>query len=192
MYQKANGSQNTSSLSNRYRLLVQNNSRVIVGAIVFVFLVGVFTSQTRSSSDEQSVGSPVGVDYTVDIAGQNKAGDTLNKNLSVTITEARRQKRVLVQGSWIKAKEGKVFLILDFDVTNSVGAAMYGMPVDWVRLIRDEDKKVAPTVHQGQLELRPVASKETNVGFVVDEDSKEFTVELGRIYGLEDTLQLEF
>ena len=179
-------------ITNIRQHLMVHRKKLILGTLVFALIMGVVLTRSDGSSDVQAVGAPVDINYFWTIPAQNKDGETVNRDFSVNITNAQRQKRVLVQGQWLKAREGKVFLILNMDITNSVRAPLFAEPVDWARLIESEDKKIAPTVHQALVEIRPEATKTTNVGFVVDEGQKNFTIELGRLWDREDTIMIEF
>lgn len=188
--------QTVASPSGRFNKIVavvkDNKVKILVTVVVLILIANFFANRNKSEADIQRVGAPVDIQRTFSIPAQNDQEQTVNKNLTVKVTDVQRQKRVLVKGSWVKAREGKVFLTMNLDVTNDVRATLYGSPVDWVRLASADDKKLAPTVHQGLIEVRPQSTKETNVGFVVDENATSFKVEIGRVWGLEDTIDVQF
>jgi len=191
MRQRISSEQNT-LLATIKDFLFSHKLKIIAIAAVLV-LVGNFMARRNSSNaDIQQIGSPVSLQYDISIPAQNEDGDTVNRDLKIKVTDAQRQKRVLVKGSWVRAREGKIFIVVNMDVTNEARAILYGNPVDWARLVEDDAKKVAPSVHQGDLEIRPQSTKVTNIAFIVDENRTSATLELGRIWGLEDTIDIEF
>lgn len=184
--------ESNSMLANVKNFLLSNKLKIIAVAAVLILVGNFIARRNNSSADIQQIGSPVSLQYDLLIPAQNEDGDTVNRDLKIKVTDAQRQKRVLVKGSWVRAREGKVFIVVNMDVTNEARAILYGNPVDWARLVEDDAKKIAPSVHQGDLEIRPQSTKVTNIAFVVDENRTSATIELGRIWGLEDTINIEF
>lgn len=185
-------SEQNNVISNVKDFLVSNKFKIVVIVAVVVLIGNFVARRNNSNADIQQIGSPVSLQYGISIPAQNADGDTVNRDLKIKINDAQRQKRVLVKGNWVRAREGKIFIVVNMDVTNETRAILYGNPVDWARLVEDDVKKVAPSVHQGDLEIRPQSTKVTNIAFIVDENRSSATVELGRIWGLEDTINIEF
>lgn len=185
-------SEQNNVISNVRDFLVSNKFKIVVIVAVVVLIGNFVARRNNSNADIQQIGSPVSLQYDISIPAQNADGDTVNRDLKIKINDAQRQKRVLVKGNWVRAREGKIFIVVNMDVTNETRAILYGNPVDWARLVEDDVKKVAPSVHQGDLEIRPQSTKVTNIAFIVDENRSSATVELGRIWGLEDTINIEF
>jgi len=191
MRQRINSEQNTLIVTVK-DFLLSNKLKIVVIAAALILIGNFVARRNNSNADIQQIGSPVSLQYDISIPAQNADGDTVNRDLRIKITDAQRQKRVLVKGNWVRAREGKVFIVVNMDVTNETRAILYGNPVDWARLVEDDVKKVAPSVHQGDLEIRPQSTKVTNIAFIVDENRTSATLELGRIWGLEDTIDIEF
>ncbi len=113
-------------------------------------------------------------------------------DLFVTINGADIDNSLLVQGKRARTREGKTFLILNMEVENEFQVPLYIFPVDLLRLVRDDGKKIAPSVHQGTVEIRPISTKKSNVGFVIDPDEKSFKLEIGELSGEKQLLEISF
>lgn len=113
-------------------------------------------------------------------------------NLTLTFTQASKQPEVLIKGKRAYARNEKTFLILDFNLTNTTSAPLFLNLEDRVRWIESEQVHIAPQVEQGDLEVRPQSTKRSNVGFVVPEGQKEFTIQVGELNGEKQTFEVEF
>jgi hypothetical protein len=181
-----------SKLSTIKKFVLQHKTKLILLFIASIFLFGISKSRANNEPDpSELVGAPIDIGRSFDLRAKNKDGDTLVQTLNVTATTAQLQKRVLVRGNWIKARDGKLFLVVNLDVKNSINAPLYAVSQDWIRLVEQDDKKKAPTAHQGTVEIRPLSTKETNVGFVVDEGQKQFKLEVGATDGLGEIIEIQ-
>lgn len=119
-----------------------------------------------------------------DFAVQARTKDKIRvryADLGVKLTNAEIANSLLVQGKRARTREGKTFLIINMEVENQFAVPLYTFPVDLLRLVREDGKKIAPSVHQGTVEVRPISTKKSNVGFVVDPGDKDFKVEVGEL-----------
>ena len=113
-------------------------------------------------------------------------------DLLVTINGADIDNSLLIQGKRARTREGKTFLIINMEVENEFQVPLYIFPVDLLRLVREDGKKIAPSVHQGTVEIRPISTKKSNVGFVIDPDEKNFKLEIGELSGEKQLLEISF
>ncbi len=192
---RINGLESTSSsrVSRLKSFLVTHKTKIAILLLVAVFLFGFSKTRADKNTDQTGmVGTPITINRSMDLRAKNADGDTLVQTVNVAVTSAQLQERVLVRGNWIKAREGKLFLILNLDIKNDINATLYAVSQDWVRLIEHDDKKKAPTAHQGMVEIRPLSTKETNVGFIVDEGQKQFLLEIGSTDGIGELIEIKF
>lgn len=124
------------------------------------------------------------------VVAQTKDGKTTNGNFAIDVTGAYRSGTVLVQGTSVVAKNNKDFLVINMDITNPYNVPLYIYPVDNYRLVDSTGKKFAPTTHQGQVEVRPQSTKQSNVGFIVPLNQNKFKIEVGQLTG--DKVLLDF
>ena len=113
-------------------------------------------------------------------------------DLLVTINGADIDNSLLIQGKRARTREGKTFLIINMEVENEFQVPLYIFPVDLLRLVREDGKKIAPSVHQGTVEIRPISTKKSNVGFVINPDEKNFKLEIGELSGEKQLLEISF
>ncbi len=113
-------------------------------------------------------------------------------NLNVKLTDATMANNLLVQSHKATTSKGKTFLIVDMEIENKYDVPLYALPVDLFRLIRADGEKIAPSVHQGTVEIRPISTKKSNVGFVVDPNGKNFKLEVGELLGTKDVIEILF
>ena len=172
--------------------VMNHKGKIILMALAILFVFGVTRSRADESNDIQAEGSPVEIHESVQLAALNEDEQRLNQKFDVNITSAQRQKRVLVRGQWLRARDGKLFLVVNMDIKNNIRTAMHALPQDWLRLVKEEGKSIAPTAHQGLIEIRPLSTKETNVAFVIDENEKDFTVDVGAVDQLDKRFDVQF
>lgn len=124
------------------------------------------------------------------ITALTKDGRTTNGTFKVDVTGAYRAPQLLVQGQNVIARNNKDFMVVNMQITNNYNQPLYVYPVDSFRLIDSSGKKFAPTAHQGNVEVRPQSTKNSNVGFIVPTDQSKFKVEVGGLNS--DKVILEF
>lgn len=165
-------------------------------AIVLVLFLGLTFVGRKILTRGQDGGANAGiisleVGKTFEFVGRDPDGVPLNQTLSLTFTHASKQSEVIIQGKSATAKNDKIFLVLDLKVTNTTTLPYYLLPVDLVRLA-DGEERIAPSVHQGRLEIRPISTKESNLGFVVDQKQNEFKFEVGEIENEKQEFTIRF
>lgn len=193
MRQKRDSISNKSQIIHTVKsFLLNNKGKIGLLVLATFFVIGVNYSRAQEADDTQSVGSPAEIRETVQLTALNKDEQRLNQKFDVSITSAQRQKRVLVRGQWLRARDGKLFLVVNMDIKNNIRVAMHALPQDWMRLVKEENKEIAPTAHQGLVEIRPLSTKETNVAFVIDENETDFTINIGAVDQLDKTIKIEF
>jgi len=159
----------------------------VVVLIAIVLLIGVWAQSGITTKPQAEVNQ----NFSVQARTQDKIR-VRDANLNVTLTNADIDSTLLVQGQRANAREGKTFLIVNMEVENQFEVPLYIFPVDLMRLVREDGKKIAPSVHQGTVELRPVSLKKSNVGFVIDPDEKEFQIEVGDVSSEKQILEISF
>lgn len=119
--------------------------------------------------------------------GNGKATQTA---LTMNLTSAQKMRSILIQGKPAEARVGKIFLIINLEVTNNHNQKLQIAPVDLIRLIDPTGKKFAPDVHNETVTVEPISVKKTRIGFVVDETAAGFNLQVGEIDGSKETIKL--
>jgi len=144
---------------------------------------------------QQGIGGKPQAKINKELSVQARTRDKIrvsDANLKVNLVNAEMANGLLVQGKRAKTREGKTFLIINMEVENTYAVPLYSFPVDIVRLVREDGKRIAPSVHQGTVEVRPISTKKSNVGFVVDPNDKDFKLEVGEVSGEKEILEISF
>jgi hypothetical protein len=160
---------------------------LIIAALAILVGIGVWAQQGVG----QKPLAKVGQDFSVQ-ARTNEKVRVRDADLGVKLTNAEIANSLLVQGKKAKTREGKTFLILNMEVENTFSVPLYIFPIDLLRLVREDGKRIAPSVHQGTVEVRPISTKKSNVGFVIDPGDKNFKIEFGELSGDKQTLEISF
>ena len=108
------------------------------------------------------------------------------------LTDAEIRKEVLIQGKPATASGDKAFLILNLEFDNADTVSKYITPVDLFRLVDDKGKKFAADVHSNMVEVAPISTKKTKIGFVVLSSQKTFKLNLGELEGEKTDLEVKF
>jgi hypothetical protein len=110
--------------------------------------------------------------------------------MNLTLTTAETTKQILIQGKPATAKGGKIFLIINLEIDNPHNQKLFISPVDLIRLVDKGGKKFAPDVHNNQVSVEPISVKKTRVGFVIDEDTSGWKLQIGEVAGAKETIDL--
>ncbi len=159
---------------------------LVVGIFAAVGIYSIFFSNSNNSISGKLL--PLKQDF--EVVAKTKEGKNTNGKFQVEVTSAHKAESLLIQGQRVIARNDKVFLVINMEISNSYRVALYNQPVDSFRLIGTDGKRYAPTAHQGNVEIRPDSTKTSNVGFVVPNDQKKFKVEVGDLNS--DKVILEF
>jgi hypothetical protein len=161
--------------------------KVVIAILAVVAVFGLYSIISNMSATPSK---SLVLNQKFDVVAKTQDGKTTNGKLAIQVTGAQKAVSMLVQGSTVTARNNKVFLIINMDITNPYLLPLYTYPVDSFRLVGADGKKYSPTTHQGNVEVRPESTRTSNVGFIVPKDQKRFKVEVGDISA--DKIVLEF
>lgn len=63
---------------------------------------------------------------------------------------------------------------------------------DYVRLIIDgnQEEKLAPDIHNDPVEIQAISTKQTRLGFAIDDNDKSLALQVGEIDGEKEVIEL--
>lgn len=160
---------------------------LVVALIAAVLLIGIWAQSGVSQKPQANLNQ----NFSVQARTTDKVR-VRDADLHVTLTNADINNSLLIQGKRATTREGKTFLIIAMEVENEFQVPLYIFPIDLLRLVRDDGKRVAPSVHQGKVEVRPISIKKSNVGFVIDPSDSEFKLEVGELSGDKQLIEISF
>lgn len=119
----------------------------------------------------------------------NRQGKKLDQPIEYTITSAERTKQIILKGRKATAVEGRIFLIINLKLknTNDTSAIMNTREV--ARLLPDA---LAPDIHNDPVEIQPISTKLTRIGFAINENASGLALQVGTIKGEKTTIDLNF
>ena len=181
-----------------YRLPKRYKKIILLAVLILLFLLigtriirnKTKTVNTQTSQIKNTKIIPVNKKFTFPaIDNQGKVAGVIN----LTITSAEKTPEVLVKDQTYKAKEGKLFLIIDLELQNDSTNRLNIYPGDLIRLtIGDSDKKFAPDLHNNLVLVAPISTKVDRVGFVIDTDVKNLKLLIGELEKTKTEVSLNF
>lgn len=119
----------------------------------------------------------------------NEAG-----TLRYSIDSAELRDEIVVKGQKALAVKGKNFLILNVKLINKENAEIAVNTRNYIRLSINENKQewLAPDMHSDPLKVQPISTKYTRLGFAVDDNVKNFEIQVGEIDKEKNIIDLKF
>jgi len=180
-------------------ILARKRNLLILAAVVVV-VIGLLVVRNLRSSPKSLVQGAAQTDFSpqtqatvnrrFEIPIRSGNGKDTGNDLAVTLTTIDRSKRILIQGQPATARDTKMFLILNLEIENSTSDQLTVRPVDFVRLVDSQNHSFAPDIHNNDVSAEPISIKKTRVGFVVDDNQKNFKFLFGEINGDKQTVEI--
>lgn len=172
-----------------------------VVVVLLLLLIGFFalrkTSQssglTSTADNKISLQKPkatqsLNKDYTFSLK------DETGKDVSTfkyTITSFEKRDEIIVKGKRAVAVEGRTFLIVNLKIRNDFSKTISINARDYVRLIvNNSSDKLAADIHNDPVDVQPDSTKETRLGFPINDSDKNLTLIVGELNGKKDTIKL--
>lgn len=170
----------------------------IVATVLILLLIGFFGFRMIGKKDSQtasvkSVTQQVNKSY--DFTALDNQGKPLpgSAKIKLTLTSVEKTNQVLVKDQIFVAKNNKAFLIVHLTLKNDATTPENIIPGDLVRLIvnGDDENKFAPDLHNNLVFVAAISTKEDRVGFVIPNDAKNFTFNIGELTGKKDEISVK-
>jgi hypothetical protein len=99
---------------------------------------------------------------------------------------------IIVQGKRATSVSGRTFLIVNLKITNQYNQSIKINTRDFIRLATTKDKVewLAPDIHNDPVEVQPIATKYTRVGFAINDSDRDLTLRIGEINGEKEEIVL--
>lgn len=106
---------------------------------------------------------------------------------------AELRDEIIIKGQRARAVNGKAFLTISLKITNSFDQGIDINSRDYIRLsVAGSSELKAPSIHNDPVEVQAISTKESRVGFAVEQDQKQFTLYIGEIRGEKQVVELNF
>lgn len=179
---------------------------IVLVIVVFVIALFGIVSVIRKSTTNITQTSAQGTSQQVSIA-KPLASETLNKEFDFplkdstgkevskfqyVIQSAELDNQVIIKGEEATAIQGKEFLVINLKITNNYDQAVQLNTRDYIRLIVNNDatEKLAASIHNDPVDVEPISTTFTRLGFPIDANVSNLTLEVGEIDGPKQTIQL--
>lgn len=131
------------------------------------------------------------VNKTLEFPLNDQAGKEVSK-LKYEIQTVELRDEIVVKGERATAIKGRTFLIANLKITNSFDKSIQVNVKDYIRLIiGNSSDKLAPDIHNDPVDVQAISTKLTRVGFPIDDDVKELTLQVGEIKGNKQLIKLD-
>lgn len=148
------------------------------------------SSNTSTGLTTREPAVDLGKEFTFPIQDTN--GREITK-LVYTIDSAQLAGSVVVQGQRANAVEGRKFLVLVLKLINDSNQTVNLNTRNYVRLSTNgKTDWLAGDIHNDPVEVQPISTKFTRLGFAVDGQVKNFKIQVGEINGEKTVFDLNF
>ncbi len=182
----------------------KKNLYIPVAVIIFIVLaLGLLAFRKNSTTSGATGRSSSAEQVSVQKA---RATQTLNKTfkfplkddtgkevstISYTIQNIELRDQIIVKGETATAVKGRTFAILNLKLTNNYTKPVQINARDYVRLILSgSSEKLAADIHNDPVEVQAISTKYTRIGFPIDSDKKNFTLQVGEIQGKKEDIKI--
>lgn len=108
------------------------------------------------------------------------------------ISEAELKKEIKVKNETRKAGDGQSYLIIRIELQNDTPDRLAIISSKYVRLIGLENKKFSPDFHNAMVAIDPLSVRRDIVAYIVNENSKNFSFQVGELEGDKQSIEIAF
>lgn len=113
--------------------------------------------------------------------------------LKYIVEKAETRDEIIVKGRKATAIAGRTFLILTLKIVNEENKRIEVNSRDFVRLsVNNKLEWLAPDVHSDPVEIQPISTKYSRLGFPINEGDTNLKIQVGEISGEKTILDLQF
>lgn len=114
------------------------------------------------------------------------------EDVTFTIASAELKDEIQVKGELKKANKGSQFLLLRLEIENETTEKLALTPTDYIRLVREGEKKFSPDFHNATVIIDPLSVRRDLVSFIVDNETKSFKFLVGELEEEKETVEVNF
>jgi len=167
---------------------------LVIAIIAFLIGLKVGTSKTPTPAQAQAPQAQAteNINKTFEFPIKDANGKVV-ANIKYIITSAQLMNNILVQGQPYNAVQGKTFLILNLTLTNNQTQTVQLDTRDYIRLsVNNSDELLAADIHNDPVQVLPISTKLTRIGFPIDSNFKSLTLSVGQVQGSKEIIKLHF
>jgi hypothetical protein len=150
----------------------------------------------NQSSNQENIALPYAtkqIDKELTFPLRNEKGDKVSE-FKYIVQNAELTHEIVVKGQKATAVKGRAFLILNLKVNNNGKQKISVNTKDYLRMmVNGNDKELlAPDIHNDPVEVQPISTKFTRVGFAIDDNVQGIKLQVGEIDGQKEYIDLNF
>ena len=185
------------SLYNKNRKIFRNSFIVVLAAGLFLFIANTYksgrvqdTSDTRIEVKDALASVELGREFNFPL--KDADGEEVSK-IKYFIEKAELRDEIITEGKRATAVKGRIFLILILKISNQYEKPININTRDYIRLSVNgqEEELLAPDTHNDPVEIQAISTKNTRVGFIVNESDKDYILHIGEIKGDKEKINLD-
>ncbi|OGH39318.1 MAG: hypothetical protein A3B44_02445 [Candidatus Levybacteria bacterium RIFCSPLOWO2_01_FULL_38_21] len=179
---------------------------LLIAAVIVVVLIAGISIINKIVSMQQSSSLVGGKSGEIKIAGpvvtqklnkefkfslRDEKGKEISK-FTYSVESAELRKEILVKGQKATAIKGRIFLIINLKIVNTLKQGINVNAKDYMRLTvnRNNNELLAPDIHNDPVEVQAISTKYTRVGYAINESNYDYTLHVGEIDGKKETIKL--
>ena len=183
--------------------LYKSKFRLVLGALIAVLVI-IFVGAKISEGNK--VVSTNTIVSKADVAPA-KAKKDINRNFEFPVTDnngvvitkigysidkAELRDEIVIRGQKATAIKDRTFLILTIKMKNDSDKTLRVNARDYLRLSANKSDWLAPDIHNDPVEVQPISTKISTLGFPIADNQKTFSLRVGEISGVKTTFDLKF
>lgn len=149
--------------------------------------------KTITSQADQNV--ILSKEFQFNIQAINDQGQFIPKKtqkIKFIITDAELKKEIKVKNDVKKASDGQKYLILRIELQNDSADRLAIISNKYIRLIGENNKKFSPDFHNAMVAVDPLSVRRDLVAYIVNENAKNFTFQIGDLEGDKQSIEIAF
>lgn len=174
---------------------------VVFGVAIFALsnVIGRSTTSATptlasSNTKQVNVAKPIvqrTLNKAFDFPLKDASGKVVSK-LHYVVKSAELNNQIIIKGQQATAIQGRMFLVLNLQITNSYNKSIQLNTRDYIRLITgNSPEKLAADIHNDPVEVQAISTKYTRLGFPIDSaDANSLTLQVGEITGPKQLVKL--
>ena len=164
----------------------------VLVSVAIILLVIVVVARTKNKT-QKGVASAAPVSTSAPLKTVTIAKDFSFSNLSYTLTTAELRSQIILQGQTATAAPGRIFLILNLKLRNDSNNRMQIVTSDFIRLnVNGSNDWLAPEINNDPVEVQPISTKYTRLGFPINISDKDYKLQVGEIKGTKTATPITF
>lgn len=186
--------QSTNKLLSPKSLIIISSATLVIGAVIFAaakLSSGASTTATPTQIQTPKAIKNINKEFSFPI--KNDKGEEISK-LKYILTDSQLTNEIIVKGQKASAAAGRTFLTVNLKIINDTNRKIQIDTRDYIRLIVNGNDKelLAPTIHNDPVEIQPISTTFTRLGFALNTTDKKQQLRVGEINGSKTTIDLNF